>query len=74
MDDDLLRRVDNQQFFNWVVESAFEKVMLETQFSGDPALDENEQNKLRALLTIGVAETVIKLRDLIGAYLEEGDG
>ena len=51
-DDDLLRRVNNMKFVDWVVDSALSKTILECQVNGDLTPDEAELAKLRAAILI----------------------
>lgn len=71
-DDNLLRQVGNQQFFTWVADSAMSKMALEMKLN-DIEADDIELEKLRAAVTIGVTETLIKLKQLVEFHLEDED-
>lgn len=71
-DRDLVARINNQQFLNMVTEAALEKLILELKFS-DLDIDEHEITKMRSAIVVGVTETVIQLRKLVQAALEEGE-
>lgn len=74
VDPEFLRRIDHQQFFTWVVDSAMEKTLLEWQLHDDAfELSENELTRIRAAITIGASEAVIRIKELVAAALEEGE-
>jgi hypothetical protein len=71
-DNHLLSQVGNQQFCTWVTDSAMSKMQLEMEIN-DIVADDVEVDKLRAAVTIGVTETLIKLKQLVEFHLEDED-